>query len=243
MKQGNTSSSTKTQYFEQACQWADDRLGYIEASRHRYRLAFFGAITLCTTLATAIAVMMPLKQLEPVMIHHYASGVTVAERLNQRLPEPTKAQIESDLVRYVIQRESFDVTSYRAQFELIHLLSSNHVAAEYDAEQRASNPNSPLKQLGTHMLRNVHVFDVIHIDEERLNAEEGKGRRRNHYDLAEVVFYTLDKNKSTGAETTQHFTALIAWRYTGMPASPDERWKNWNGFEVTRYTVQQRNVK
>jgi type IV secretion system protein VirB8 len=236
-------SQKKELYFEQACSWADDRFGSIEASRNRFRIAFISSMTLCTALTLAITAMMPLKQLEPIIIHQYANGVTTAERLMQDLPLPTQAQIESDLVRYAIQRESYDVTSYRAQFELIHLLSSNTVGADYDKAQRSSNKDSPLNQLGTQVSRSVHVYSVNFIDQERFNEKEQKGKKRNHNDLAEVVFSTLDKNKNTGTEAEHHFTALVSWHYTGIPASPEARWNNWNGFEVTRYSIQQRNVK
>lgn len=229
-------------YFKQACEWADDRLGGIESSRNRYRLAFLSTMVLCAVLALAISMMMPLKQLEPIMIHHYENGVTVAEQIKKQRPQATQAQIESDLVRYVNFRESYDMSSYRAQFELIHLLSSSSVALEYDKAQRSSNKESPVNQLGTQNSRSVHVYSVNFIDEERLNTQEQKGKKRNHHDLAEVVFSTKDHNKATGAEIERHFTALIAWNYRGIPSSPDARWNNWNGFEVTRYSVQQRNV-
>ncbi len=234
--------ASKNNYFKEACSWADDRFGGVEASRNRYRAAFIGSMTLCVGLTIAIVTMMPLKQTEPLLIHHYDNGVTTAERLTQTIAPLTKAQIESDLVRYVIHRESFDNTSYRAQFELIHLLSSSSVAAEYENAQRKSNPKSPLNELGMQMSRSVHVYSISFIDEARLNDKERAGRHRNHHDLAEAVFSYTDKNKATGAEVEHHFTALIAWQYTGIPASPDARWKNWNGFEVTRYTIQQRNI-
>lgn len=230
-------------YYAQACSWADDRFGGIEASRNRYRVAFMSIMILCTALTLSLAVMMPLKQLEPIIIHHYENGITTAERLMQDLPIASQAQIESDLVRYVIQRESYDVTSYRAQFELMHLLSASAVSSDYDKLHRTSNKESPVNQLGTQISRSVHVYSVNFIDQERFNEREQKGKKRNHYDLAEVVFSIQDRNKTSGMETEQHYTALISWHYLGIPASPDARWKNWNGFEVTRYSIQQRNVK
>lgn len=230
-------------YYAQACSWADDRFGGIEGSRNRYRVAFISAMLLCLTLTFTLAGMMPLKQLEPIIIHQYANGITTAERLTQDLPLPSQVQIESDLVRYVVQRESYDVTSYRAQFELIHLLSANTVSADYDKLQRSSNKESPVAQLGTQSSRSVHVYSVNFIDQERFNDQEQKGKKRNHHDLAEVVFSIQDRNKTTGTEVEHHYTALISWHYTGIPASPDARWKNWNGFEVTRYSVQQRNIE
>lgn len=241
MNQSN-SKVKKDRYFDKACSWADDRFGAIEASRNRFRVAFSLAMLFCTSLTVAICVMMPLKQLEPIIIHHYANGVTTAERSQQGLPPATQAQIESDLVRYVINRESYDSTSYRAQFELIHLLSASNVATDYEREQRAGNPDSPLNKLGMQSSRHVHVYNVHFIDAERYNDKEPKSRQRNHHDLAEVVFSTTDKNKMTGVEEEHHYTALISWHYTGIPASPHDRWNNWNGFEVTRYSIQQRNV-
>lgn len=232
----------KGEYFKQACEWADDRFGGIESSRNRYRLAFLNALVACTSLALALAALLPLKQLEPIMIHHYANGITVAEQVTGKQLLASQAQIESDLVRYVNFRESYDISSYRAQFELIHLLSSSSVALEYDKAQRSSNKESPVNQLGTQNSRSVHVYNVNFIDEARLNAQEQKGKKRNHHDLAEVVFSTRDHNKTTGAEVEHHYTALISWNYRGIPASPNARWNNWNGFEVTRYSVQQRNV-
>lgn len=242
MKQ-STNEVKKDRYFDKACSWADDRFGAIEASRNRFRLAFILAMLFCTSLSIAISVMMPLKQLEPIIIHQYANGVTTAERLQQDLPPATQAQVESDLVRYVINRESYDSTSYRAQFELIHLLSASSIAADYEREQRAGNPDSPLSKLGMQSSRQVHVYSVNFIDHENFNDKEQKGKRRNHHDLAEVVFAITDKNKMTGVEEEHHYTALMSWHYTGIPASPNDRWKNWNGFEVTRYSTQQRNVK
>lgn len=229
-------------YFEKACLWADDRLAGIEVSRNRYRVAFLSSMTLCTTLSLAITAMMPLKQTEPLLIHHYDNGITTAERLTDPIPAASQAQIESDLVRYIINRESFELNSYRAQFELIQLMSANDVAVDYERIQRKSNQESPLNQLGTQVSRSVHIYSVHVIDEEKWNDAEKKGRQRNHHDLAEVVFVCKDKNKVTGAEEEHHFTALVSWRYRGLPASPDARWKNWNGFEVTRYSIQQRNV-
>jgi type IV secretion system protein VirB8 len=239
----NTKKTEKnTRYFDEACHWADDRFGTVEASKNRYRAAFVGAMVLSTTLSIAIAAMMPLKQTQPLLIHHYDNGITTAERVTEDALTVTHAQIESDLVRYVVNRESFDVTSYRAQFELINLLSANSVVSDYEQSQRKTNPDSPLNQLGTQSSRRVHVYSISFIDQDALNDKEKKKRFRNHHDLAEVVFATTDKNKASGAEVEHHFTALISWRYLGMPASPDARWKNFNGFEVTRYSIQQRNV-
>lgn len=232
----------KPNYFTKACSWADDRFGLLEASRNRYRLAFVLTLFLNAMLALAITMMMPLKKTEPLLIHHYDSGVVTVEPIKDEKTLINQAQIESDLVRYVVNRESFDVSSYRAQYELVNLLSDPEVASSYENLQRRSNPKSPLNELGTEKTRQVHIYSINFIDRESLNSNEQKTKDQNHYDLAEVVFSLTDKNKNGGTEVTQHFSALISWRYLGMPSSPEARWKNFSGFEITRYTLQQRNV-
>ena len=63
---------------------------------------------------------------------------------------------------------------------------------------------------------------------------------KNHQNLAEVVFTLIDTDKQSGKSTEAHYNALISWQYTNVSDSPDIRWKNWDGFEVTRYSKQRR---
>ncbi|MDF1931654.1 VirB8/TrbF family protein [Legionella pneumophila] len=53
-----------------------------------------------------------------------------------------------------------------------------------------------------------------------------------------MVFSLIDTDKTSGKTT--HYNAMISWRYTNPPDSPETRWKNWDGFEVTRYSRQTR---
>jgi type IV secretion system protein VirB8 len=227
------------EYFKKARSWADDNFGRIEQSRNRYQAAFILAMLLNCIALGIISMLSHYQTIVPLIVHHYGNGLTSIEPLKEKAPL-NKAQIESDIVRYIQNRESYDATSYRTQFELIHLLSDNNVDREYLAEQGKTNPNSPIKLLGEHSKREVHIYSINFLD---TVLENEKDLHKDHHNLAEVVFSLTDTDKITGRTTQAHYNALIAWRYITPPDSPEARWQNWDGFEITRYSKTVRSME
>ncbi|WBV73026.1 type IV secretion system protein [Legionella pneumophila] len=116
-------------------------------------------------------------------------------------------------------RESYDVSSYRAQFELVHLLSNSTVAKEYLQEQDAANTASPIHALGNHIKREVRIYSINFLDSVLANE---KDLHKDHHALAEVVFSLIDTDKTSGKTTSTHYNAMISWRYTNplIPPKP-----------------------
>lgn len=229
----------KTDYFKRATSWADDTFGILEQSRNRYQVAFVLAMIVNVMALIAVCVLANLQTLVPMMVHHYDHGVTIVEPLKHTNAPINKAQIESDLAHYLTHRESYDISSYRAQFDLVSLLSSESVSAEYAREQDRHMKDSPITQLGANHMRDVHIYSINFLDNAALNADD---LQKNHQNLAEIVFTSTDIDKATGLKTKQHFNALVSWTYVKPSTNPDVRWKNWDGFMVTRYSRQLRNV-
>jgi type IV secretion system protein VirB8 len=226
-------------YFNRARTWADDNFGQLQQSRNRYQLAFLVAMGFCSAASVAIAMLANTQTLVPMMVHHYDNGVTTVEPLTNTNAPLNKAQVESDIVRYITHREAFDLSSYRAQFDLVTLLSSSTVSDEYLREQDKSTKEAPINTLGTGASRTVHVYSINFLDALIFNE---KDLPKNHQNVAEVVFTLTDTNKEHGTTTEHHYNALISWTYTTPPASPATRWQNWDGFQVIRYSKQIRNV-
>jgi len=224
-------------YFKKARTWADDQFGRLEQSRNRYQLAFITSMGLNIAAGIAITTLANYQTLIPIMIHHYDNGITTVEPLKQPEAPINRAQVESDIARYIQHREAYDASSYRAQFDIVHLLSDDSVEREYLKEQDKDNPTSPIKLLGSNSKREVHVYSINFMDSLLDNDTDV---HKNHQNLAEVVFTLIDTDKQTGKSTETHYNALIAWQYTAVSDSPDIRWKNWDGFEVTRYSKQRR---
>lgn len=226
-------------YFKEAKSWADDNFSRVQQSRNRYQLAFLFAMGLNIAAIISVAVLVNYQTLVPIMVHHYDNGVTTVELLTQVNAPINKAQVESDIVRYITNREAYDLSSYRAQFDLINLLSNNSVSGEYVQEQDKNNKEAPINVLGALASRQVHIYSVNFLDSELFNE---KDITANHHNVAEVVFTLIDTEKSGGKSKEQQFSALIAWQYVTPSNSPMERWHNWDGFQVIRYTKNLRNV-
>lgn len=227
-------------YFKRARTWADDNFGRLEQSRNRYQAAFLSAMGLNVMALCALVMLSHYQTIVPMLVHHYENGVTTVEAMDNSAAPINQAQVESDIVRYMQFREAYDISGYRTQFEMVHLLSNNQVAKEYVKEQEASSPDSHLKNLGEHTKREIHIYSINFLDSILANE---KDIHKNHHALAEVVFSLTDTDKNTGKTSTKHFNAMISWRYTRAPDSPETRWKNWDGFEVTRYSKQARSVE
>jgi len=227
-------------YFKEARSWADDNFGRLEQSRSRYQLAFMTAMSLNIAALIIIGLLAHCQTLVPMLVHHYDNGVTTIEPVRNEHTPINKSQVESDIVHYIELREAYEASSYRAQFELVTLLSNSVVSKEYLKEIDASNQVSPLKTLSTMGKREVHIYSVNFLDS--VLANEGD-IHKDHQALAEVVFSLIDTDNVSGKTTTTHFNALISWRYMTPSNSPAIRWRNWDGFEVTRYSKQPRIVE
>lgn len=237
--QTKKSKSTPKDYFNRARSWADDNFSQLQQSRNRYQLAFMLSMGLNTAACISVAVLAQFQTLVPMMVHHYDNGVTTVEPITQANAPINKAQVESDIVRYITNREAYDISSYRAQFDLIGLLSSAHVAAEYIKEQDKSDKEAPINALGAQALRQVHIYSINFLDSTQFNKQD---ITQNHQNVAEVVFTLTDTDKSGGKPLERHYSALISWQYVTPSTSPAARWQNWDGFQITRYTKSIRNV-
>jgi type IV secretion system protein VirB8 len=233
-------NTTPRDYFNRARTWADDNFSQLQQSRNRYQAAFLLALGLNVATCGAVAVLANYQTIIPLMVHHYDNGVMSVEPLTNERAPLNKTQVESDIVRYIENREAYDITSYRAQFDLVSLLSSNQVAGEYQREQDKSNKDAPINTLSTAMSRRVHVYSINFLDTLIFNE---KDLPKNHQNVAEVVFSLTDTDKERGTTNEHHYNALISWSYTKPPESPALRWQNWDGFQVIRYSKQLRNVQ
>lgn len=229
----------KESYFSNAQSWADDVYGQAIVSKTRYKIAFLSSMALNLVTAIAVAMLATMQTLVPIIIHHYDNGVTTVEPLNNANTPLNRAQVESDIIRYVTNRESFDANAYKAQYDLVSLLSDASTSRLYAQSQDRKNKQSPINQLGATKIREVHVYNVNFLDNLVFNAEEPHAK---HHNLAEVVFSLTDIDKERNQRVERHFNALISWVYTTPSTSPEIRWSNWDGFLVKSYRKQIRNI-
>lgn len=212
--------------YGQANRWYEDVYTSIELSRNRYRvLSVFFACLLLGQVALMLC-LFPLQRLVPLMIDHYPDGRVDVKPINHALTM-TQSMINSDIVRYVVNRESFESHAFSSQYELVNALSSQNVARTYRQQQSSHNPASPIRQLKRNAYRDVYIDSVVILD------------MKKH--LAQVNFVINDHvDQRVSASFAK--TALVRWQYRKPAQDPAIRWLNWNGFSVEQYQVEPRHV-
>ncbi len=236
----SSKENTHENYFQLASSWADDYYARMATSRHRYQVAFLTAMGLCVLLVINVMMLSHTHEYIPLLVHHYESGAVSISPASQRGAPENQAEVESDIVRYIISRESYDPASFNEQYQRVTLLSNSTVAHAYQAQQNSDDDQAFIHRFGNKIVRSVKIEDVNFLDNEDLNANEK--RVNNHKNLAEVHFIVTDKNISSGKETRTPYVSILSWGYGGIPNDPETRWMNWNGFTVMSYQRNQRTV-
>lgn len=198
-------------------------------------LSGISAILLCSTLS-----LVHTHEYIPLLVHHYESGAVSVEPVKQHYAPKSQVEIESELVRYVVNRESYDPASFSESYQLVHVMSDNNVARQYAEDQNAEDKRSFIARFGDKTIRVTHIESVNFLDNEELNQTEKGGK--HHKNLAEVNFIVTDKDSHGGSTKRTPYVAIISWTHAGIPEDPEIRWMNWDGFVVTSYHVNQRTV-
>ena len=227
-------------YFQLSRSWADDYYTVVSASRNRYRVAFFSAMGLCVLLTISVISLSHTHEYVPLIVHHYDSGAVSVEQANHHYVPEFQGEIESELVRYIVNRESYDPTSFTEQYQLVTLMSDSTVARKYHQAQNSDDKHSLIATLGNRVVRTVKVQDVNFLD--RASLADKEKHHLAHKNLAEVNFIVIDKDVKSGKESKTPFVAILSWTHAGIPSDPEARWMNWNGFTVTSYQRNQRTL-
>ena len=145
--------NTSSEYFKLATSWSDDYYARMMASRNRYQIAFFVAMGLCGLLTVTTMMLAHSHEYIPLLVHHYESGSVTVVPANDHAAPKEQAEIESDLVRYIINRESYDPASFTESYQLVNLLSDLSVAKTYQEQQNVNDAQSYIQQFSNKVAR------------------------------------------------------------------------------------------
>lgn len=208
-------------YYAAARGWAD---GQVAASARQTRIAWMvagGATAVAVLLALALALLVPLKTVEPyvVTVDRQTGAVEVATGLAAGRLSQNDAVIQSQLATYVQARETFDATDLARQYRRVQLMSAPPVASAYVAGMAANNPTSPLRTLNRGDTVAVAIRSVSLI---------GPG--------VAIVRFTATRLAGGGATSAPaQYIAAVSYGFSGKPLRLADRFDNPLGFQVTRY--------
>jgi type IV secretion system protein VirB8 len=214
-------SAELRRYFAEARRWDQDRLASALRSR---RLAWIaaGATTLLATAAcAAVALLTPLKTVEPfvVRVDRTTGAVDVMRGLSsQEAPARYEEAISKYfLAQYVRSREGYLDPAAEDAFRLVSLLSGPAEQRRWTDVFRGSNPDSPQNLYGPDGEAVVAIRAISFIGD----------------DVANVRFrLTLRQARQM---TESDWIATVAFTYTRAPMKEADRLRNPLGFQVVSY--------
>lgn len=214
-------SSSRDAYYARAATWATDH----EKVRHKSsRLAWLiGGIAIGVAVfeAIALALLMPLKTVEPytILVDRHTGYVQALEGTRVSQITANEALTQSLLAQYVTAREGFDIALVKANFRKIALWSGEPVRSRYLALMQPTNPASPLQQIPRTSVVNIQVKSISPIAPETALIRFDVERR--------------DQGQAEGVR--QSFVSIVRYRFSRAPMSLEDRLVNPLGFQVIHY--------
>jgi type IV secretion system protein VirB8 len=211
----------RKRYFEEAASWSRDVQGALRGSR---RIAWIvaGAATLIAVLeALALAALAPLKTVVPfaITVDRQTGYVQAETRLKPGALSQDQAVTQSNLVRYVMARESFDATDLRENYRQVMLWSAGPARAQYARLMQKATPESPLNLNTPESQVSVTIESVSLLTPT----------------TALVRFFTTRQDAGATPGGPRYWTAAIAFHYANAPMAMGDRFINPLGFQVTSY--------
>lgn len=201
--------------------WAHSVTDDLERSNRRAWTVAIIASLIALVLAIAIAVMLPLKTVEPytILVDRQTGNVEKLASLDEKMVAADTALTRSFLVQYVTARESFSQDTLAEDYRKVGLFSDAVTGSEYARAMDAGNPTSPLAYLPARATIKTEVKSVSSLAEGR----------------AMVRFVTTRRDAGAIAQTPQHWVAIINYGYSAAGMSEADRYLNPLGFQVTGY--------
>ncbi len=207
-------------YFAEARTWDEDRLRAAERSR---RLAWAAAgvmAVLATSAVLAVAMLTPLKTVEPyvVRVDRTTGAVEVMTGLSRsRSVTYEEAVTKSFLATYVRARESWLPPAAEANFRQVSIMSTPDEQQRWAALFRPSNPQSPQLVYGPAADVQATVRAITFVAPR----------------VASVRFH---RSVRVGGQLTESdWIATLSFAYAKAPMSEADRLRNPLGFQVASY--------
>jgi type IV secretion system protein VirB8 len=215
------SRETLDAYYADAASWNRDRVHSVRTSNRMAWMIAGGAAIIAVLEAVTLALLMPLKTVEPytLMVDRTTGYVQALKPLDRTTITPDSALTQSFLVQYVIARESFDLATVNADYRKVMLLSADPARSSYLKQMQVSNPESPLV-----------LYPRSTIIEARVKSVSPLGAN-----AALVRFDTVRTDANGQSRSLGSWVAIVRYRYSNAAMSVEDRYVNPLGFQVTSY--------
>lgn len=199
--------------------------GSNKLKQERNRAYLFIALLLLVIggMASAVTVLANIHTVIPVVSVIDANGHVVKQQVvNKETITGQEAFVQSQVYDFIMYCNTFD-PDWRQRFaDLCRLHSTQAVAAQYDTETSADNPNNPYYQIGQGGRRYPKITGITSLGKEAY----------------QVSFQSITE-KAGSPTKTDYYTALVRYTFTFNPLALGDRWENALGYATTAYRKDQ----
>lgn len=215
-------------YFRAADSWESEIHRALRASRLRAWIAAAAASMVALLSLAAVVLVLPLKEYAPyvIAVDRTTGHLEVMRALTPGAQAPDEAITESNLVRWIIARETYDPADIRARYDEVRRTTGGDALADYRRLWTPDAPTNPAVRWGhgTRITTTVKAVSLL------------------KHDTAAVRYLLTRIDDVTGAVFISHWVAIVSFRYADGPMRVRDRWTNPLGFEVTGFRADQEAV-
>lgn len=214
-------------YFKEAASWDIDRAAQtVKQSRLAWVIAASGWVC-AVAAAIALALLMPLKRVEPYVIRvDNATGIVDIVPMYAGHAEIGETVARYLLTHYVTVCEGFSFATAERDYEECGAYHTARRNQEWYAQWNPANPNSPLNLYRDGSTVRAQVTAITFFT------------RANGVSALAQVRYIKGKRAAGGIETITHWIATIEYAYVAPAHDPKSRQWNPLGFRVTDFRTE-----
>lgn len=206
-----------------AASFEDEVFFTLRRQRNIFGFVAAGSIAVALVSITSVAIMLPMKEIRPyVVMVDRSTGES--EQIVTTRPgslSDQEAVREAEIVRYVTDRETYDVSDNAERIPLVASISDGQASSSLRALWNSSNQNYPPNRYGSNTQITVKISSITILNE---NTAQVRFTRR------------LEMPGERPVE--RNFVATVGFEFRPRVERNLERvWQNPLGFTVTNYRV------
>lgn len=210
------------EYFNQANSWEADRYKEAKKSAKRACIIAYFSFALTAVSVLAVALLTPLKTVEPFVIRvdNSTGIVDIVTALKEGKETYDEAVNKYFIAKYITNRESYDYQTRNFNYRVVGLMSSPEQATLYgEWFDPRKNPDAPLKIFGEYGSCAITIKNISFIEKQ-------------------VALVRFTKTVSRGPEkVTSHWIATTSFRFSTAQMKADDRLINPLGFQCIDYRL------
>lgn len=208
-------------YFRQGDTWDQEIFANMHQSRNRAWMLSFLAMGIALLSLLTLVLILPLKTFEPyvVTVDRNTGYLEVAKGITDGPLTQDDAITQSNLVRYISARESYNPAVLKENYDFVALLSSDKALSEFQQLWDGQNPKNPSIVYGKKAAIDIKIQSVSFLNNNTASVRFIRDLHENNQVRRSI------------------WNAIIQFRYTQKPIKMLERFQNPLGFQVTSYRL------